>query len=55
MVLGDWFDASAGKRLAAVVAMVGTGLLVYFPVVWVVGGMDKEDVMILFRRKKAAA
>jgi putative peptidoglycan lipid II flippase len=55
ILLGDWFDASPGRRLAAVVAMVGTGLLVYFPVVWVVGGMDKDDVMILFRRRKAAA
>lgn len=55
LLLGEWFDASAGKRMVAVVAMVGTGLLVYFPVVWIVGGMDKEDVTILFRRKKAAA
>ena len=55
MLLGDWFDGSAGHRLAAVVAMVGTGLLVYFPIVWLIGGMDKEDLMILTKRRKAAS
>ena len=55
MVLGDWFDGSAGHRMAAVVAMVGTGLLVYVPMVWLVGGMDKEDLMILTTRRKAAS
>ena len=55
MLLGDWFEASAIKKIVAVGAMVGTGLMVYFPIAWIVGGMDKEDVMILLKRKRAAA
>jgi putative peptidoglycan lipid II flippase len=52
MVLGDWFGGSTGHRMVAVVAMIGTGLALYFPVAWVIGGMDKEDFLLLFRRKE---
>jgi putative peptidoglycan lipid II flippase len=55
MLLTGWFMGSPGERMIAVVAMVGTGLLVYFPIAWVIGGMDKEDLMILTKRKKAAS
>ena len=54
ILFGDWFTGSAGHRIVAVVTMVGAGLLVSCPIVWLVGGMDKEDLMIL-RRMKAAA
>lgn len=54
ILLAGWFSGSAGERLIAVAAMVATGLIVYFPVAWMTGGMDKEDVLTLFRRKEAA-
>jgi putative peptidoglycan lipid II flippase len=48
-----WFGGSVGKRLVAVGAMVGLGLAVYFPAAWAIGGMNREDIALLLRRKKA--
>ncbi|MEO8619181.1 MAG: murein biosynthesis integral membrane protein MurJ [Sphingomicrobium sp.] len=49
--LPDFFSGSLGHRLIGVVALVGSGLAVYFPMVWLIGGMDKEDVNALLRRR----
>jgi putative peptidoglycan lipid II flippase len=46
-------DTSLG-RLIMVVAIVPVGVLVYFGLGWVIGAIDKDDVMVLLRRKKAA-
>ncbi len=35
-------------------ALVAAGSIVYFGIAWVIGGMDKEDVLALVRRKKVA-
>ena len=51
-VLGDWFTGSLGHRLAGVVAIVGAGLIVYFPLVWVLGGTDREELKSLLRRRR---
>jgi putative peptidoglycan lipid II flippase len=32
-------------------ALVGSGLAVYFPMVWLIGGMDKDDINALLRRR----
>jgi len=50
--LEPWFAGSVGHRMAAVVAIVGGGMAVYFPLVWIFGGIDKEELMQLRRRKK---
>ena len=52
MAIEPWFAGSVGHRLAGVSAMVGGGMAVYFPLVWLLGGTDKEELKILFRRKK---
>jgi putative peptidoglycan lipid II flippase len=52
MVLGDWFSGSPGKRMAGVVALVGGGMSVYFPAVWLLGGTDKEELRSLVRRRR---
>jgi putative peptidoglycan lipid II flippase len=54
MLLDDRFAGSAGDRLLGVGALVAAGGVVYFTVAWVIGAMDKEDILILLRRKKAA-
>ncbi len=54
-LLGGFFSGSAGHRLIAVGVVIGVGLVVYFPLAWMIGGMDREDVLILFRRKQAEA
>ncbi|MFL6733064.1 MAG: murein biosynthesis integral membrane protein MurJ [Sphingomicrobium sp.] len=55
ILLGDWFTAGGGLRFVAVAALVGGGVAVYFPLVWLLGGTDKEELKSLFRRKPKAA
>lgn len=51
--LDGFFAGSAGRRLIGVAALVGVGGIVYFAVAWTIGAMNREDVLILLRRKKA--
>lgn len=55
MVLGGWFTGGAGRRLIGVAALVGTGMAVYFPLAWLIGGIDREAFTTLLRRKRPAA
>jgi putative peptidoglycan lipid II flippase len=50
--LSSWFDGSFAQRIAGVVAIVGGGMAVYFPLVWVLGGTDKEELKALVRRRR---
>lgn len=50
--LADRFAGSTGERLMGLVALVGTGGLVYFAMTWIIGGMNKDDILILLRKKK---
>ena len=52
LALPDWFTGSTGHRLVGVAALVGGGMAVYFPLVWVLGGTDKEELKSLFRRRR---
>ncbi|HEX2803520.1 MAG TPA: lipid II flippase MurJ, partial [Sphingomicrobium sp.] len=54
-VFTGFFSGSAGERLIATVALVGTGGIAYFTMAWFIGAMDKEDLLILLRRKKVKA
>jgi putative peptidoglycan lipid II flippase len=49
--LADFFAGSVGHRLIGVGALIGAGLAVYFPIVWIIGGMGKEDIQALLRRR----
>ena len=51
-VLAGWFAGSTGQRLAGVIAIVGGGMIVYFPLVWVLGGTDKDELRALLRRRR---
>ena len=52
-MLAGWFDGSVVERLAGVVALVGVGGAVYFIVAFLVGGMDRNAILVLMRKKKA--
>lgn len=52
--LAGLFLGSAGERLIGVGALVGAGILTYFALAWVIGGMNKDDLSELVRRKKVA-
>src|SRR6185369_12079193 len=45
--LADFFVGSVGHRLVGVGALIASGLAVYFPLVWMIGGMGKEDIQAL--------
>jgi putative peptidoglycan lipid II flippase len=53
--LESYFAGSVGQRLLGTVALIGAGSIVYFVLAWITGGMDKEDVLVLLRRKKVEA
>lgn len=50
--LDGYFAGSTGRRLLGVGALVGSGAIVYFTVAWVIGAMNRDDILILLRRKK---
>jgi len=50
--LGGWFAGSLGHRLAGVIAIVGGGMIVYFPMVWILGGTDREAFKSLLKRRR---
>src|SRR5438270_3208652 len=50
--LAGWFIGSVGHRLAGVIAVVGGGMIVYFPLVWVLGGTDREELKALIKRRR---
>ena len=51
MAIPGWFTGSAGHRLVGVITLVGGGMAVYVPAAWFLGGMDKEDIQALLRRR----
>ncbi len=53
--LDGFFAGSAGRRLIGVAALVSVGGVVYFAVGWVIGAINREDILILLRKKKADA
>jgi putative peptidoglycan lipid II flippase len=54
MVLHGWFEGSLIQRMVGVAVLVGGGMAVYFPAVWLLGGTDKDELLALFRRTKKA-
>jgi putative peptidoglycan lipid II flippase len=52
MGLSSFFAGSVGHRMLGVAALVGGGMAVYFPLVWLLGGTDKEELRSLVRRRR---
>ena len=50
--LEGFFAGSVGERLVGVGAIVAAGGIAYFALAWTIGAMDRDDVLILLRRKK---
>jgi putative peptidoglycan lipid II flippase len=51
-VLASWFDGTSAQRLAGVAAIVGGGMIVYFPLVWILGGTDRDELKALLKRRR---
>lgn len=50
--LGDLFFGGVLERVIGLGVLVGTGGIVYFAVAWMIGGIDREAIATLTRRKK---
>ena len=53
--LAGWFFGSISQRVLGLAALVGTGALVYFTIAWLIGGMDREAIKALRRKRSPAA
>lgn len=53
-LLGDFFLGSVIERAAGLLALVGSGALVYFGIAFLIGGVDREALATLRRRRKQA-
>ena len=49
-----WFDGSTIQKLIALTALIGTGGLVYLGLAWVIGAVDRDEILLLLRRKKVS-
>jgi putative peptidoglycan lipid II flippase len=49
------YGGSTMERVFALAALVGPAMIVYFGLGWMIGAVDKDDIMTLFRKKKAAS
>ncbi|HET6534860.1 MAG TPA: murein biosynthesis integral membrane protein MurJ [Sphingomicrobium sp.] len=47
-----WFVGSLLNRLTGVIAVVAGGMAVYFPLVWMLGGTDREELKALLKRRR---
>ncbi|MCJ8190140.1 murein biosynthesis integral membrane protein MurJ [Sphingomicrobium aestuariivivum] len=52
MVFADWFAAGAGRRSIALLVTCGAGGLAYLVLAWVIGAMDKKDILLLLGKSK---
>ena len=55
ILFADWFTGGVLKRLIGVAGLVGTGMAIYFPLAWAIGGVDRDAFKQLLVRKKPAA
>lgn len=55
LLLGPLFNGSTIERMGALTVLVGSGGVVYFGLGWMIGAIDREDVLILLKRKKPTA
>ncbi len=54
IAIGDMYFGSTIEKIISLGALVGTGAVVYFAVAWLIGGIDREAVLILLRKKKVS-
>jgi putative peptidoglycan lipid II flippase len=50
--LSGWFVGSFVQRVLGLAAIVGGGMLVYFPLAWILGATDKEGFRSVLRRRR---
>ena len=53
LAAGDLFFGGVLERIIGLGALVGTGVVVYFAIAWMIGGMDRQAIAALRRRAKS--
>lgn len=53
-LLADFMDQSKLFKIIGLGAMMAAAGIIYFGLGWLIGALNKDDVMVLLRRKKAA-
>jgi hypothetical protein len=51
-VLDGWFFGSVTQRFLGLAALVGIGGLVYFTLAWLIGGIDRQAIKDLRRKRE---
>jgi putative peptidoglycan lipid II flippase len=55
LMLTGWFFGSVGERVVGLAALVGIGGAVYFAVAWLIGGIDRQAIRDLKRKREPSA
>ena len=50
--MGPMFNGTTLERMVALTTLIGSGGVVYFGLGWMIGAVNREDVMILLRRRR---
>lgn len=53
--MGPMFNGGTIERMVALTTLVGAGGIVYFGLGWMIGAIDRDDVLSLLKRMKPAA
>lgn len=51
---GAYYGAGAWARVAAILALVGTGAIVYFALAWLTGAIDRSKIAMLTRKQQSS-
>ncbi|MEN3971209.1 murein biosynthesis integral membrane protein MurJ [Sphingomicrobium sp. XHP0235] len=49
----DWYAADGGRKAVAILVTCGAGGITYLVLAWIIGAMDKQDILLLLGKKKA--
>ncbi|NBR31457.1 MAG: murein biosynthesis integral membrane protein MurJ [Sphingomonadaceae bacterium] len=52
LLMGPMFNGTTFERMVALSTLIGSGGVVYFGLGWMIGAVNREDVMILLRRRR---
>ena len=55
LMLTGWFFGTVGERVVGLAALVGIGGAVYFAVAWLIGGIDRQAISDLKRKREPSA
>ncbi|WP_343346859.1 murein biosynthesis integral membrane protein MurJ [Sphingomicrobium sp. XHP0239] len=52
ILFADWFAAGSARQFLALAVTCGSGGAAYLVLAWIIGAMDKQDILLLLGKKK---